>query len=250
MKKISFFVLLSTITALAIPYYAFSYSSTVLNLSAANGQYLYISPSTQKSLAISGDMTAECWVNSSPISPVNPTNLNIMARDDDQNGRGYGFNLGIDITGVYAMSMYNSSDGTNQTVTGLRQVQIPGFAPNTWHHLAWVFRSSQGEFDAYLDGVYQGTANGLNTSTYTGPVEFSVGKLNVGTIYTFDGMLDNCRMWNVARTQRQIANNINRVVRKNARGLVAQWTFENMFVDSSRQNNDLTPVNGASTQAI
>ena len=72
-----------------------------------------------------------------------------------------------------------------------------------WAHLAWVIESGVGE-KLYLDGSLAAT----NTPDHfdLDPTLFILGTKNISNY--FNGDIDNVRIWNEARTQSEILNNM------------------------------------------
>jgi Concanavalin A-like lectin/glucanases superfamily len=123
---------------------------------------------------------------------------------------------------------------------------------NKWVHIAATYSPSSGVKVYYNDQlVYQVAATGTlivdNNSV-----------LRIGTIVEtgydeyFGGSIDDVRIWNVVRTQEQIAQNMNKELTGNETGLVADWKFDqaptsnNVVYDSSPNHNDGVLHGGAS----
>ena len=91
---------------------------------------------------------------------------------------------------------------------------------NNCHHVAVTKRGNLISF--YADGVLFGT------ETYNSPVSISTDNpLWIGqdkaTNNTFDGTISQCRIWNVARTEREIFDNQFVSIEGNEPGLIAYW---------------------------
>jgi hypothetical protein len=83
---------------------------------------------------------------------------------------------------------------------------LVGVSANAWHHAAAVFIASTRQLTLYIDGV-QAAQGVLAARTATGnglPVE--IGRNGSGAA-TWQGKLDDVRIWNVARTGAQISAN-------------------------------------------
>ncbi len=132
----------------------------------------------------------------------------------------------------------------------------PVLNDGAWHHFAVV--SSGNDLDAYVEGVFVTTVNG------SGPLNTGVTSLFLGLhpsagLY-FDGSLDEVRVWNTARTQNQIQDNMNCSLSGVIAGLVANHNFNqgipggnNTFIttlnDISGNGNNGTLTNFALTGA-
>lgn len=77
------------------------------------------------------------------------------------------------------------------------------YTTNTWYHVVWVH--SGGTLYGYVNGVLQGsTASGNTAGTAS---DFQIGKLDVDS---FNGIIDNVRIFSYARSAAQIAYDYNR----------------------------------------
>ena len=60
--------------------------------------------------------------------------------------------------------------------------------------------------------------------------------------YAFHGLLDDVRLWNVARSPEEIAANYNRLIDPSTSGLVGYWNFDEAsgqdIFDATSNNND------------
>jgi len=95
---------------------------------------------------------------------------------------------------------------------------------NTEIHLASVINSTNNTYAVYKNGniVASGTLTDESRSLGTGKT--FIGKDNRNADY-FDGIIDDVRIWNVARTQQQIQDNMNKELAGNETGLVGYWKF-------------------------
>jgi hypothetical protein len=91
---------------------------------------------------------------------------------------------------------------------------------NTWTHIALVIDAAG--FTVYANGanVYS------NTATPVAPTgNFILGYNTVANGQPFDGMMDEVRVWNTARTQTEIQNTMNTEIDPTALGLALYYTF-------------------------
>lgn len=120
---------------------------------------------------------------------------------------------------------------------------------NTWTHVAMTYDYESGDMDFYFNGklVYQGVSNGsINLVGNGSDRNFLVGK-SYDDNRDFDGYISEVRVWDVVRTQEEIAANIY-TVDPTSTGLVAYWKFDEgagaSVADASGNGNTLKAQNG------
>ncbi len=93
-----------------------------------------------------------------------------------------------------------------------------------WHHFAGVYTPDT--MSLYVDGVHVGTkGHSKGIMAHDGsPVNIGFGFGASG--YFFKGMIDEVRIWNVARTADEIKQNYQRRLSGDETGLVAYWDFD------------------------
>lgn len=212
-----------------------AFNTHSIDLERSSSQNLSISDGSQTGLDITGDMTVEAWVK---LESFGSGEFHaVVAKDDGQPERSYAFSL-LNASGTHKACMYNSSDGTNTNTTSNLCVDTGTLSIGTWYHVAWVFDSSGGEVEVFLDGVSKGSVNGLNTSNYNSSANFTIGTMG-GSSY-FDGLIDDVRIWDLQRTSTEIGDDKGRELNGNETGLVGYWKLNNSLDDASSNNNDLT----------
>src|ERR1039458_7079974 len=122
---------------------------------------------------------------------------------------------------------------------------------NTWHHAAATYNS--GTLSFYLDGATNGAFTGV-AAPASNALDLRIGAPHVGCgggcglVEYFNGIVDEVRIWNVARSQAQIQANMNHSVALPQTNLVGYWRFDegtstNTF-DASGRGDTGTLVNG------
>ena len=104
------------------------------------------------------------------------------------------------------------------------------FENDNWYHIAVVYDGSKVRF--YLNGELQieknTTGGQINLAmSYGGhgwDDTFAIGR-SYGSHWTYKGCLSECRVWNVARSQAQIASGVC-YVDPTSEGLLAYWRFD------------------------
>lgn len=110
---------------------------------------------------------------------------------------------------------------------------------NEWTHLAWTYDGSV--FTTYVNGQFN------QSSQVTGLIPGFETPLTIGVRGApdwqygfFDGLIDEIRIWNTARTQPQIQDFMTIQLTGNEPGLMAYWTFDEgdgqRFFDRSPNN--------------
>jgi hypothetical protein len=112
-----------------------------------------------------------------------------------------------------------------------------------WHHVASVYDFGASEIRLYVDGflVSLGVATGLIRET---DFDLVIGSQLGFDRRTFEGFIDEVRLWNVARTQTEIQENMMNELTGSENGLAAYWQFNegqgSIANDSSQNNNQGT----------
>ncbi len=120
---------------------------------------------------------------------------------------------------------------------------------NTWTHVAMTYDTATGEMKFYLNGklVYEDTSRSAISIVGNGSDRnFLVGK-SYDDSRDFDGFISECRVWDVVRTQEEIAASIY-AVDPTSPGLVAYWKFDEgggaNVADATGNGNTLKAQNG------
>lgn len=143
----------------------------------------------------SANRTFEAWIFISSTAPS--SNLCIM----DYGLNAVGSRNTFAITGTKGLSFL--SGGTNANIgSGTNTVPV-----NQWAHVAFVLNSGTGYL--YINGLQVGTGNLSNVNTPTTGTNLKIGDRVPGGNIRFKGGIDEVRVWNVARTQTEIASSMN-----------------------------------------
>ncbi len=111
----------------------------------------------------------------------------------------------------------------------------------TWHHVALSYNQATSTMTGFLDGVATATTVGTRTPPATGQLYYALGPsdgTNLGSGANFNGLIDEFRVWNVARTQVQIQSTMSQTLSGTELGLVADYRFNE---SSGLGVFDLTP---------
>lgn len=144
------------------------------------------------------------------------------------------FALDVDVNNQLEFYAWNDDF---QFATGLTNI-------NDWFHLA-VVCDGAGKVTAYVNGVEKGSKAYPALATVS--TTLTIGRSALVN-QTLDGIIDEVRVWNVARTVQQLNATMKTRLVGNEAGLVGYWRFDDgsgtMAVDSSPKKNDAILVNG------
>ncbi|NUM75140.1 discoidin domain-containing protein [candidate division KSB1 bacterium] len=93
-----------------------------------------------------------------------------------------------------------------------------------WHHIAATHAG--GELRVFIDGVFAGATSESLYDITTLDRAAGIGGQFDGSEYMFDGIIDEVRIWNIAKTQTQIQANMHTSLQGNEPGLVGYWRFD------------------------
>lgn len=223
-----------------------------LDLELSSSQYAYRADTA--SLSLTGSFTIESWIRAESL-PTDGENATIVSKiNTTGNKRSYYFAI-TNRSGVYNLNASISTDGTYQSAND----KSVNWTPSTgvFYHIAVVFDSTTPNFTFYVNGSPQGSSASITgTSIHNNDSRFHLGANNTETTPAnyYDGLLDEVRIWNVARTASQIATYKNIEIITPKTGLVACWNLNNAYTDISGNTNTLTasgsPSFSTTTQSL
>jgi hypothetical protein len=159
-------------------------------------------------LTLSNNYTIEAWIMASEWK-AQSWQGSIVTNDSAGANGGFAFRCGNDGRLSIAVAANNA---WNEAVSG------PVMQANKWHHVAAVI--NQGSITLYVDGVVVATASFQgDPAANTDPM--TIGESTGFPGRHFDGVIDEVRIWSIARTAEQIATNISTVYTGTEPGLAA-----------------------------
>jgi len=147
----------------------------------------------------------------------------------------------------------NSSGTTDRTIgvsSNLLRVGVSGSSSWTtplkindgkWHHIAFVVQTGIGQI-VYVDGISSGVGRTWDHSNNSGQTTFRIASTSSST--TFNGQIDNVRIWSEARTESDVRSNMFLETPASTTHLIYEGTL-NGNVDATIGNYGTTP-NGIS----
>jgi hypothetical protein len=180
---------------------------------AFDGASDFVSIGNHSSLNFTSNFTIESWVNV-PASPKYSINAIFSKNYVNHGNPGY----------TFAFNHWNS---TNLYLT--LEDGVGGISSNTpltagaWSHVAIVVSGNGTAGTFYINGKEVG--GGAVTLTNASAVNEFIGSMDAGGSYSLQGTLDELRIWNVARTQQELLDNLDNSLIGNETGLVAYYDF-------------------------
>ncbi|MDD5433464.1 MAG: LamG domain-containing protein, partial [Candidatus Pacebacteria bacterium] len=179
------------------------HSGSCLSFDGAND---YVHRATFSSVP-STNMTVSAWVKTSSI-----TKQFVVAQGRRPETIDGEYVYSIEADGTQLFWDYNTNYGYANTGTSTTNV-----ADGKWHHIAFVKSGVNGTY--YLDGRVDGTKIAAANRSYIAD-DFVIGKDYRGDSAFFNGLIDDVRIYNYARTPAQIAWDYNRG------GPIAWWRMD------------------------
>jgi len=191
----------------------------------------------ENTLAVGSTYTMEGWFNSS-----NGSTQDLIALTEGESNSHYAL-VELQSNGQLRF-LHRSPAGTGG---GTNIYSGSDYNDGQWHHVAAVKNASG--LTLYVDGIQEGTAT--DSSAIEDNVDLTIGQISpVNSARSFSGKLDEIRIWNTARTETEVQDNLNVTLDGDESGLVGYWNFDSDTNDStdildlSGSGNEGTLING------
>lgn len=204
-------------------------------LTSSGSKYMSVSDSSV--LSITGDMTLGIWYNPS-VQPASGESKVLISKWNTTGSQQsfYFSHTRPGVGGNRQLSLNLSSNGSNDTRVSVNATVSNG----VWTNAVVVYSASAGSATFYVNGVQVGsTQTGLPTSIFDSTADFQVSG-HSGTTGMVDGLVDEVRVWNVAKSASDILASYNSEISSSSSGLQAYYKLNNNFLDSTSNANHLT----------
>jgi len=217
--------------------FGFSLNSAMAQSNALNFDGTYDVVGFTNPLSGTGNFTVEAWVK----APSTSIRRAIVSLGQDVLNKG--LYLFINPSGKLEADLASS----------VGPISASTIADNTWHHVALT--NTGGMFQLYIDGVANGASKYMtpNITTASGYSGWMGSTRPASGLFSFfwSGSLDEVRIWNVARTQPQIQDNMNIPVDPATSGLKIYYNFNQGTASGTNTGlitlYDCTPVHSYGT---
>ncbi|AOY79568.2 DUF4347 domain-containing protein [Moorena producens JHB] len=221
-----------TIGKVVNPTKGFEFGSTIEGLGKAltlDGSSYVDLPSNASLNLSGGNFTQEAWIFN---NATDNAARGILGYDSTTAGQNYPSISVVNQTDI-KVSFGDGSTDRSFTVSN-------ALIANAWNHVATTFDGTN--YKIYVNGVEKASQAFVGITPLAATQQLTIGK--VGT-ESFQGAIDEVRIWNVARTQAQIQSTMLSSLQGTEPGLVGYWQFEGNTNDSSTNNNNGTFVGTA-----
>jgi hypothetical protein len=207
-----------------------------LNFRGVRGNYVNAGKNLQ---TLKFPFTFEAWIElTKHIRPQ----VSIFSSDDSYNYNGFWIN--IDKKGFLSLEFGDGLGGNYYDRRGVVGKKMTALPIQKWVHIAAVCKSVS-DISIYFNGIKQPTQSSGGASRDT-ILEHDTGSARIGDIsdisgeYPLDGQIDEVRIWDTARTEKQIRDNMcNRIIP--VPSLFAYWRCEGSMNDNNIKDYALKP---------
>jgi hypothetical protein len=202
-----------------------------------DGMNDYLEVPDSPAVRLIGPMTIEAWVKRAITGAQHSIAEKYACLGTAPSVGGYAFRIGANDKLILW-----TLDDCNR---GVAAVGATSLLSNTWYHLAGVFDGAA--IRLYVNGALDGlTATTHNAQPGNTPLRLGARGNDLGT--PFAGLLDEVRLWNVARSAAEIQTNRASRLDGTEPGLTAYWRFDEgnglTTSDSTGLGNTATLFNG------
>ena len=193
-------------------------------LSLPGGWPNVVSFGNASELNVTGAATYEAWVRPDALTGVQQI---IVGNYRADNATGYALYLGSD----NKFGFIAPTAGGTGTITATNTATA-----GQWYHVVGVYTGSAVKL--YIDGDFQGQSTGLSGNISHSGASHMIGGSPLGTL-TFNGAVDNLRVWNVERTAAEVRDGMTGAYDYDTTDLIAQYTFDDVSGTTIRDNTTI-----------
>ncbi|HEY1716827.1 MAG TPA: LamG-like jellyroll fold domain-containing protein [Verrucomicrobiae bacterium] len=211
MKLLKYFLF-----AIILPLFALTAraQSPMGNALAFNGTNQYVTITNFGTIIPTNEVTVEFWAYSSMIAVQSAFMLN-----PDQNTNRFNAHINYNSGPTYGNTFWDF--GNISGAGRLGPIPAPANSISNWVHYAFVASQSGNYMSIYTNGVLCATKSGM-TPFVRGNYSLQIG----GPGFSYNGRLDEFRVWNIARSQAQIQANLGTPLTGGETNLLLYYRFD------------------------
>ncbi len=175
-----------------------------------NNDYVEIKDNALLSGGPGKSITIEAWVYPRKLEGSVP----IVMKELETNWKDWGLNISSG-----KLSICIESHGDDWTY------KAGNILPNVWTHVAFTFDNPSDKVRLFINGIEAGPGASLLKDMPDTDVPVWIGK-NYYRVEAMDGLIDEVRIWNFARTQAEIQSTMNMDLKGTEPGLIGYWRFD------------------------
>jgi len=221
------------ILILTLPTVAFA-NDYALDFDGSND---YVSVANNAALNPTDEITVSAWIKASDWEAASYQGT-IVGKDDWFDGSSHGYVLR---TGDSGRLTFVIGNGSSWPYAMTEQIM----ATDTWYHVVGTFNGT--DIITYVNGEAKASYTMADTAIAPSAYNLEIGRSPYDTTRQFDGKIDEVAIWNYARTQQEILNNMNVELEGDESGLVAYYKMSNgsgtTLTDNSSNTNNGTLTN-------
>jgi len=206
-------------------------SKTYLQTSPATGSYTVtpLAGFDGSSYVVKFDGTDDCIANSSFTQGIGPFTVEAWVWTSTSNLVSAGiFNRAGNTSSrvIWKFNLNNNNvriDFYNTSIIGKTVISTAVVKDNQWHHIAGGYDGTN--IFLYVDGNLQGTVSFAGGTLNTSGAPLVIGYDSCCSGRPFNGMIAELRIWNTARTQTEIRDNMHKRIPANNPSLHAYYQF-------------------------
>jgi hypothetical protein len=187
---------------------------------ALNGSTAFADVAAAPELNLTGSWTVEGWFKDQDPGGFNHDYRQILNKGDRN---------------ASSESPYYVTLGYNSILAGVRtagtdypitfDLAVAGLSPTQWHHVAVTFRGDLNVLNLWVDGVHRGYRTVPTHSAVGNSLPLQIGRNGPTSGKYWRGLIDDVRIWNVARSGTDITATFRTELTTAPSGLVANWRF-------------------------
>jgi hypothetical protein len=205
MKTFLYFVILTVLLSINVKAQSFG------NALRFDGVNDYVDLGNATTFDVGTAVTYEAWINPDSSSSGFILNKLVSWQEDKQ--------FGLSGGSIY-FYLYNVFGGT-------QLFSSPSIPAHQYTHVAATYDGSLGLASIYINGVFDTSKSvGSVVSNSIGNLYCGFNPVRNGWLAPFNGIIDEVRIWNIARTESEVQSTMNQALIGNEAGLTGYWKFD------------------------